>query len=428
MMDIEDVKYDIVNIIMTGHRKLHKEHTVYGFYEKNRYLNLYNSIIDENKKRGFVEISVSQAIYNIHHDIYDHPKCSVCGSLLYFLRFGVGYIRKCGCRYDRSNKTYHDKVKKSKLDYVPDFSVVYDEEDIKKFCCELKVSFISLYYNNIHRVHEIYSRTKYLPSQASINERIYNIANDIYEITVCECGLPRKWYSISYLKTCGDNKCKTLKSIQVNNGRTWEERHISGKKSAITRKARGGDWFTEDTIKKLSDSNKKYWNEHKREHTNKMIANGSYIKQSITMKKKIKAGEFTPCITNSWANSRCKISFNGVDKIYRSTWDAAFAILNPELLYEHTRIIYYSNKTNKNRVYITDFTDINNKVVYEIKPKCNINSKDFMDKYKSAIEWCNDNGYEYSLISEQWFSDNAYKIDYTLYDKKIYKGMRQFLC
>ena len=54
----------------------------------------------------------------------------------------------------------------------------------------------------------------------------------------------------------------------------------------------------------------------------KKIANK---KTSNTIKKLITEGKFTPCVTNSWANSQCKLlTINGYLKYYRSSWDAAF--------------------------------------------------------------------------------------------------------
>ena len=73
-------------------------------------------------------------------------------------------------------------------------------------------------------------------------------------------------------------------------------------------------------------------------------------KQSETMKLKIKNGEFTPCVTNSWCHSRIEIH----NIPFRSCWEAAFYILNPNLEYEKVRIPFIDEEGNE-KIYITDF-------------------------------------------------------------------------
>ena len=37
------------------------------------------------------------------------------------------------------------------------------------------------------------------------------------------------------------------------------------------------------------------------------------------------------------------------------------------------------------------------------------------------------NGYQYKMITNEYFQKNAKLIDYSKYDSKIYNGMKQFL-
>jgi len=149
-------------------------------------------------------------------------------------------------------------------------------------------------------------------------------------------------------------------------------------------------------------------------------------KQSKSMKKLIQEGKFTPCITNSWANSKCRLVINGFDKFYRSSWEAIFQIVNPSYIYEKIRIPYIG-VDNKKHNYIVDFVDEENNDLYEIKPSVNIKNKTNKLKELAAIEWCNNTNYTYKIISDKWFKDNAKNINYKNYDEKIYKGMKQFL-
>lgn len=145
-------------------------------------------------------------------------------------------------------------------------------------------------------------------------------------------------------------------------------------------------------------------------------------KLSIILKNKIKNGEFTPQITNSWCHSRIEI--HGIP--FRSCWEAAFYILNPNLKYEKIRIPYIDENGNE-KIYITDFVDNFAKKIYEIKPKSVKNNIKNILKEKSAIKWCNDNGYEYICISDEYFFKNACKINFNLFEPKLKKSMKQFL-
>ena len=149
-------------------------------------------------------------------------------------------------------------------------------------------------------------------------------------------------------------------------------------------------------------------------------------KQSTSMKKLIEAGLFTPCVTNSWANSKVPIKINEFDQYYRSSWDAVFQILNPTIKYEKIRIPYIGSD-NQQHIYIVDFVDENKKILFEIKPEKLKTSKENLLKTKAAIKWCEKNNYEYKIISNDYFKKNARKIDYSIYDKKIFNGMKQFL-
>ncbi len=151
----------------------------------------------------------------------------------------------------------------------------------------------------------------------------------------------------------------------------------------------------------------------------------SYAKQSQTLKEKIAKGEFTPCVTNSWANSRCKIEIDGFERKYRSSWDAAFQILNPNCEYETLRVKYELEDTWHN--YIVDFIDRINFYVYEIKPISESQSDINNIKRQALLKWCKENSFTYIEINDEWFNENANRIDFTKYDEKILNGMRQFL-
>jgi len=127
---------------------------------------------------------------------------------------------------------------------------------------------------------------------------------------------------------------------------------------------------------------------------------------SKIMKEKIKNGEFTPCVTNSWARSRCIID----NLKFRSSWEALFYLINKNLQYEKIRIPYINSK-GINRNYIVDFCDNKNKILYEIKPESMKESKNNILKEKFAKQWCKENDFIFKYIDDNWFITNIEKIE-----------------
>lgn len=125
---------------------------------------------------------------------------------------------------------------------------------------------------------------------------------------------------------------------------------------------------------------------------------------SESMKIAIHEGRFTPTITNSWAKSRRQVLINGIIKKVRSSWEAYFYICNPNLEYEALRIPYQYN--GKFHVYILDFVDLINRIIYEIKPSCLKTSNLNLVKELAARDWAKLNNFSYKNISNDWFIEN----------------------
>lgn len=175
------------------------------------------------------------------------------------------------------------------------------------------------------------------------------------------------------------------------------------------------------------------WNPSKRCYDN-IYTDENRKKRSNRMKELIANGEFTPCITNSWANSRVRIK--EFDNCFRSTWEAYFYLhmsKNDHIIeYEKLRIPYFDSQRNEYRNYITDFLDENNRIIYEIKPECNKICQNVIDKETAAIKWCKENGYSYQFISDDWFKGNydkelVYTSDISDYNRdKLLNALKQF--
>lgn len=118
-----------------------------------------------------------------------------------------------------------------------------------------------------------------------------------------------------------------------------------------------------------------------------------------------------------------KFEYNGQE--FRSTWEVIFHILNKNLNYEVLKIPYWDTQTQKQRTYSVDFCDDKNKILYEIKPICKLKDSNVIDKIKAAKEWCNDNYYEYEIITEKYFIENIEKIENILTKHEINVNIRK---
>lgn len=432
---LNKVKEIIKNRICTQfkHKKgIPKEHTFEKFFIKHKLMHIYEYISNFKYIDVPEEIlSFSQKCHNILYDIYNIPKCD-CGDKLLFINFSNGYCKKCyNSKY--TNK-FHSKELNMKHDVVSNVS--YDNDKLKEFInktvkCNgiyppMKIVhywFITKNYTDI--LNQIYSRTKYLDNDSTLLERMYHIENDLFEKVHCvHCNIviPFIRQYNSYKKTCTSKNCISKESSVRSSGRICSDQTRARMCASSNRRK-----HPPEEIALIVAKNKALRTpEWLRKNSEKLRKNGVFARQSEKMKQKILNGEFTPCITNSWANSRVKLlHVEGFEKYFRSTWDATFQILNPTCLYEKIRIPYMFNR--KEHIYMVDFVDEEHKILYEIKPT---RLKD-LDKNKAkeqyAIEWSLKNGYQYNIISNDWFQENAKKIDYTLYDEKIKKGMKQFL-
>jgi hypothetical protein len=129
-------------------------------------------------------------------------------------------------------------------------------------------------------------------------------------------------------------------------------------------------------------------------------------RKSKLIKSRIKDGIWTPHIHNSRTHWNC--SYNG--KTFRSSWEAIYASIHPDFEYETVRIEYEFNGINS--VYIVDFIDTINKVLIEIKPNEHLTDPKVVAKIKAAREWGIINGYNFEIVSQQYFIDHFELIDF----------------
>lgn len=254
------------------------------------------------------------------------------------------------------------------------------------------------------------------------------ILNELINEFNCDMKFSSIDESFNFLTEHWDKKCK---NDQCKNNRKLTSLFPNREDFILINKKYGIYKFCEDVTcnyKSISERQKGSNNTSLRmsEETFKSMCE----KNSIKMKLNIKEGRFIPNITNSWAKSRCEISFirNGelINMKTRSTWEAYFQLFDTNLVYEKIVIPYLYNKTEYN--YIIDFVDFENRILYEIKPLSNKDSEIFKVKSKFARRWCKLNGYKFVLITDKWFVKN-YNEDLLIGqpdEEKIIKNLKQF--
>jgi hypothetical protein len=142
-------------------------------------------------------------------------------------------------------------------------------------------------------------------------------------------------------------------------------------------------------------------------------------KKSIHMKNIIEAGTFTPKTENRL--SRWKAEYDG--KVFRSSWEACFYFLNNHCEYEKVRIRYYDTNKNKERIYIVDFVDEINKILYEVRPK-NL-QHNMTDKLIAADKYMNSHGYTFKFIDEDYIRSVKSLIESSDLSEDIKKKIRK---
>jgi hypothetical protein len=119
--------------------------------------------------------------------------------------------------------------------------------------------------------------------------------------------------------------------------------------------------------------------------------------QSERLKNKIKNGNFTPNITNSWTHWETKIG----ETNFRSSYEGLFFLYMK--VYKHKNVEYETLRIeyeflNNKKIYIVDFKD--DKTVYEIKPKNLVETDKNLAKIKALRNWCESNNMRCEIITE----------------------------
>jgi len=223
-----------------------------------------------------------------------------------------------------------------------------------------------------------------------------------------------KYKDTRYCKECSDNKSfqigkpmseKTKDKIR-NRRKEWAQTEI-GKKH----------------YKKLGERNSENLKIHFKTMDGIRQILSSAKKQSISIREKIKSGEFTPNITNSWTRWTAIIDNEKEIRKFRSSWEACFWLSNQDYEYETIRV---ESIKEIGRIYVGDFYDSRQRILYEIKPKSEYQNK--KDKMDSLLSYCKKNDIRFIWINEfniiSYIDESLFKTELQLKQlNKLKKGI-----
>jgi hypothetical protein len=215
-------------------------------------------------------------------------------------------------------------------------------------------------------------------------------------------------------KYCSD--CSKTKAYQIGKRRdAWIGEKIADAKRKFFKTEYG-----KEVAKNVGKANSINLKNYFKTDAGKAQIHRSSILQSRIMIDKIKSGEFTPNITNSFTKWDAKILLeDGTYKKFRSSWEACFWYSNRNLKYEYMRISYI-DQNGLDRTYIADFINESGDILYEIKPKSYFPPQ--KNKMDSIISYCNSNGIKFMWINE--YNIMNY-IDIDIFEGENYKQLEK---
>ena len=258
--------------------------------------------------------------------------------------------------------------------------------------------------NNNGFSDEILKLKKKLCKQTeSISKIVYDFEhpNLLHNCVICNKNTSFKNYIEGYRRFCSSScSCK----LKVGIGSRPEQSKILK------------DIYSSDRGKlikeRISNSYNIYLNSEKGKSNN--------IIQSKRIKDKILNGSWTPSITNSWTHWSTVID----GKKFRSSFEEiVYLYYNKDIEYEKLRVPYIFN--NKNYIYIVDFIDNINKLVFEIKPKCLIQNEKNIVKDLYLTKWAIDNKYKYKILSEIEIREMALSLRGNIFVEQIIKKYKR---
>ena len=373
------------------------------------------SLENKKKRKELVKIDYDK-IKNFNDGV-----CIICNKPTKFIYSEKKYLMTC------SNKSCIQKSLHFRMPIlnINDFKIQDFNDGIKcPYCLKqfIKSSFKSSifalsYHLNMHSVNG---------EQDGMRKLIYDTFIDKNIKICCICNKEERIFKnmiVGYEKYC--IKCIKTKRFyeMVRINRLGED--IIVKKNLLTKEELKKIY--ENRGKKISESKLKFYKTNDGINVKKIIGeknkkalklfystdkgkiNAKIVGKKISkiMKEKILNGIFTPKITNSLTRKNYQFQVNNKLHYFRSSWEVkVFNYLinkygEENVYYEKHRIPYFSQKYQRERIYLVDFSvKINlGYLLIEVKPESKI--MDNIDKINSAKDFCKKNDYEFKIFSEE---------------------------
>lgn len=304
-----------------------------------------------------------------------------------------------------------------------------EKEKVIRLECQWCEKFFDKDENYINHVK------KHIPPKSSkkIIEKIYIIYHNI-DIPICPICCMNNCIFISWkegfyiiCKKCSNDNCLRL---YENKRKVYGDDYMKkllDKKSKSSSKSLKNFAMTERGklfYKNLGKHNSKKMIVFNQTPQGKENIRKKAINQSCIMREKIKNGEFTPCITNSWTHRSAIININETIYKFRSTWEAVVYVYYRFIIisiieYEKIRI-QYIDKANKLRNYIVDFIIDDNKLL-EVKPIERISDPNEILKIQAGFDYANKNNMSYILCT----NDDVYTMYNSIQNSNIQENIKE---
>ncbi len=307
----------------------------------------------------------------------------------------------------------------------------YRGESVKNIIMKIKYSDLIQKYNDILYQYQINLKiTNWTMSQLLLTSSIILTGTEIRKFrSRCKSPFLVSHFDIIYSEidsNVRDTLVKTYVKQNVSNirKRSWNELSNDAQEQRRTHMrqirtlvdydnkpksipwSKGKTKHDDERLLKLSNDRRNTGNPmYGRKHSDAMKK-----KKSEQLKLKILSGKWTPHIHNSRTHWTC--SYEGIK--YRSSWEAMYASLNPRDTFETIRIPYVFNGQQK--IYIVDFCNTTTNVLTEIKPMVHQSTEQFVKKVTAATKWCEENGYTFRILGEQYFIDQFNNIPFDKLD------------
>lgn len=381
--------------------------------------------------------------FTSEYDIKSIPKCG-CGDEVSFISFHDGFsnlCKECKIKKYETNRgeNLKNKVRKNSIDDF--FQYYYDNIAKYNYNEKYKLQFQEepfLRKNTGH--YTIFSYIKKYFGKEYFSNRKYSCLTCKQEQKLC-------FFDDGINKKCNSKKCVAERNKNgIPSKKDIKNKNIQDNRNPYTCKITNKKFFIGDTYSvsifnkhinqlgltieeyyekyeqckvtyclecsektKLKNTNplkieyrkfcsNKCYNEYKRKNPNTVqcVSEEQKKKSSEIMKEKIKNNEFTPQTNNRLNHVRIINPKTNIQ--YRSSWEYVFHLIYPSFEFEKIRIEYHDSIKMKNRIYIVDFVDEIEKILYEIKPKEHLCS--FKDKELGLQNYCKNTGYTYKIITQ----------------------------